>query len=200
MSDDAKKSLRCSFCGKRQEQVGRIIAGPNVYICNECVELCSSILRDEMHNGVNTQQLELPDTLPTPEQIKTYMDRYIIGQDDAKVALSVAVYNHYKRIYFQNDSDVELQKSNILLIGPTGSGKTLFAQTMAKMLDVPFNCAVRYLQLSSNHLIGHSASNTRQHVFFAISERHRLLNLWSLAAQQIRQVSHHCRIDRQSPL
>ena len=121
----ARDSIRCSFCGKRQEQVGRIIAGPNVYICNECVELCSSILRDEMHNGVNTQQLELPDTLPTPEQIKTYMDRYIIGQDDAKVALSVAVYNHYKRIYFQNDSDVELQKSNILLIGPTGSGKTL---------------------------------------------------------------------------
>ena len=137
----ARDSIRCSFCGKRQEQVGRIIAGPNVYICNECVELCSSILRDEMHNGVNTQQLELPDTLPTPEQIKTYMDRYIIGQDDAKVALSVAVYNHYKRIYSQNDSDVELQKSNILLIGPTGSGKTLFAQTLAKILNVPFAIA-----------------------------------------------------------
>ena len=137
----ARDSIRCSFCGKRQEQVGRIIAGPNVYICNECVELCSSILRDEMHNGVNTQQLELPDTLPTPEQIKTYMDRYIIGQDDAKVALSVAVYNHYKRIYFQNDSDVELQKSNILLIGPTGYGKTLFAQTLAKILNVPFAIA-----------------------------------------------------------
>ena len=87
------------------------------------------------------QQLELPDTLPTPEQIKTYMDHYIIGQDDAKVALSVAVYNHYKRIYFQNDSDVELQKSNILLIGPTGSGKTLFAQTLAKILNVPFAIA-----------------------------------------------------------
>ena len=137
----ARDSIRCSFCGKRQEQVGRIIAGPNVYICNECVELCSSILRDEMHNGVNTQQLELPDTLPTPEQIKTYMDRYIIGQDDAKVALSVAVYNHYKRIYFQNDSDVELQKSNILMIGPTGSGETLFAQTLAKILNVPFAIA-----------------------------------------------------------
>ena len=139
--NDEKRAIRCSFCGKRQEQVGRIIAGPNVYICNECVELCSSILRDEMHNGVNTQQLELPDTLPTPEQIKTYMDRYIIGQDDAKVALSVAVYNHYKRIYFQNDSDVELQKSNILLIGPTGSGKTLLAQTLAKILNVPFAIA-----------------------------------------------------------
>ena len=139
--NDEKKSIRCSFCGKKQEQVGRIIAGPNVYICNECVELCSSILHDEMHNGLNEQQLELPDTLPTPQQIKTYMDHYIIGQDDAKIALSVAVYNHYKRIYFQNDSDVELQKSNILLIGPTGSGKTLFAQTLAKILNVPFAIA-----------------------------------------------------------
>ena len=137
----ARDSIRCSFCGKKQEQVGRIIAGPNVYICNECVELCSSILHDGMHNGLNEQQLELPDTLPTPQQIKTYMDHYIIGQDDAKIALSVAVYNHYKRIYFQNDSDVELQKSNILLIGPTGSGKTLFAQTLAKILNVPFAIA-----------------------------------------------------------
>ena len=137
----ARDSIRCSFCGKKQEQVGRIIAGPNVYICNECVELCSSILHDEMHNGLNEQQLELPDTLPTPQQIKTYMDHYIIGQDDAKIALSVAVYNHYKRIYFQNDSDVELQKSNILLIGPTGSGKTLFAQTLSKILNVPFAIA-----------------------------------------------------------
>ena len=137
----ARDSIRCSFCDKKQEQVGRIIAGPNVYICNECVELCSSILHDEMHNGLNEQQLELPDTLPTPQQIKTYMDHYIIGQDDAKIALSVAVYNHYKRIYFQNDSDVELQKSNILLIGPTGSGKTLFAQTLAKILNVPFAIA-----------------------------------------------------------
>ncbi len=94
-----------------------------------------------MHNAERAAELELPDTLPTPEQIKTYMDRYIIGQDDAKVALSVAVYNHYKRIYFQNDSDVELQKSNILLIGPTGSGKTLFAQTLAKILNVPFAIA-----------------------------------------------------------
>ena len=137
----ARDSIRCSFCGKKQEQVGRIIAGPNVYICNECVELCSSILHDEMHNGLNEQQLELPDTLPTPQQIKTYMDHYIIGQDDAKIALSVAVYDHYKRIYFQNGSDVELQKSNILLIGPTGSGKTLFAQTLAKILNVPFAIA-----------------------------------------------------------
>ena len=132
----AKDSIRCSFCGKRQEQVNRIIAGPNVYICDECVQLCSSILRDEMHPNA-TSELELPDTLPTPQEIRTYMDRYIIGQDAAKIALSVAVYNHYKRIYFENKSDVELQKSNILLIGPTGSGKTLFAQTLAKILNVP---------------------------------------------------------------
>ncbi|MGM9557959.1 MAG: ATP-dependent Clp protease ATP-binding subunit ClpX [Oscillospiraceae bacterium] len=136
----ARDSIRCSFCGKRQEQVSRIIAGPNVYICNECIDLCSSILRDEMHAGT-TPELELPDTLPTPQEIKTYMDRYIIGQEDAKVALSVAVYNHYKRIFFAGETDVELQKSNILLIGPTGSGKTLFAQTLAKILNVPFAIA-----------------------------------------------------------
>ena len=136
----ARDSIRCSFCGKRQEQVNRIIAGPNVYICNECIDLCSSILRDEMKNG-ETQDLELHDTLPTPQEIKTYMDRYIIGQDEAKIALSVAVYNHYKRIYFSQETDVELQKSNILMIGPTGSGKTLFAQTLAKILNVPFAIA-----------------------------------------------------------
>ena len=136
----ARDSIRCSFCGKRQEQVNRIIAGPNVYICNECIDLCSSILRDEMKNG-ETQDLELPDTLPTPQEIKTYMDRYIIGQDEAKIALSVAVYNHYKRIYFSQETDVELQKSNILMIGPTGSGKTLFAQTLARVLQVPFAIA-----------------------------------------------------------
>ena len=137
----ARDSVRCSFCGKRAEQVSRIIAGPNVYICNECVDLCSSILADEMHPGGKTSELELPDTLPTPQEIKTYMDRYIIGQDEAKVALSVAVYNHYKRIYFEKDTDIELQKSNIQMIGQTGSGKTLFAQTLAKILNVPFAIA-----------------------------------------------------------
>ena len=136
----ARDSIRCSFCGKRQEQVNRIIAGPNVAICNECVELCAGILRDDMSVS-QAPSFELPDTLPTPQEIKNYMDHYIIGQDDAKVALSVAVYNHYKRIYFENNSDVELQKSNILLIGPTGSGKTLFAQTLAKILNVPFAIA-----------------------------------------------------------
>ena len=136
----SRETIRCSFCGKRQEQVNRIIAGPNVYICNECVTLCSGILQDELSVD-RAPSLELPDTLPTPQEIKTYMDRYIIGQDDAKVALSVAVYNHYKRIFFQTATDVELQKSNILLIGPTGSGKTLFAQTLAKILNVPFAIA-----------------------------------------------------------
>lgn len=135
-----RESVRCSFCGKRQEQVNRIIAGPNVYICDECVNLCNEILRDEIDPG-ETPSFELPDTLPTPQEIKSYLDHYIIGQNDAKIALSVAVYNHYKRIYYENDSDVELQKSNILLIGPTGSGKTLFAQTLAKILNVPFAIA-----------------------------------------------------------
>ena len=136
----ARESIRCSFCGKRQDQVSRIIAGPNVYICNECVSLCNGIIQDEINPG-NAPSLELPDTLPTPQEIKTYMDRYIIGQDQAKISLAVAVYNHYKRIYFEGNTDVELQKSNILLIGPTGSGKTLFAQTLAKILNVPFAIA-----------------------------------------------------------
>ena len=136
----ARETIRCSFCGKRQDQVSRIIAGPNVYICNECVSLCSGIIQDEF-DPMTAPSLELPDTLPTPQEIKTYMDRYIIGQDQAKISLAVAVYNHYKRIYFQGNTDVELQKSNILLIGPTGSGKTLFAQTLAKILNVPFAIA-----------------------------------------------------------
>ncbi|MBQ7255428.1 MAG: ATP-dependent Clp protease ATP-binding subunit ClpX [Oscillospiraceae bacterium] len=136
----AREVIRCSFCGKRKEQVERLIAGPGVYICNECVSLCDGILRDEMRPETE-QTFEMPDSIPTPQEIKTYMDRYIIGQEQAKIALSVAVYNHYKRICFAQDTDVELQKSNILLIGPTGSGKTLFAQTLAKILNVPFAIA-----------------------------------------------------------
>ena len=132
--------IRCSFCGKRENQASRLIAGPGVYICSDCVAACSELLRDEYDMGPNGAP-EAPDRLPTPMEMKTFMDRYIIGQDDAKVALSVAVYNHYKRIYFGSDSEVELQKSNILLIGPTGSGKTLFAQTLAKILNVPFAIA-----------------------------------------------------------
>lgn len=132
--------IRCSFCGKREDQVARLIAGPGVYICSDCVSACSDLLRDEVDIGSH-EGLAAPERLPSPMEMKIFMDHYIVGQDDAKVALAVAVYNHYKRIYFGADSDVELQKSNILLIGPTGSGKTLFAQTLAKILNVPFAIA-----------------------------------------------------------
>ena len=137
----AEKLIRCSFCGKTQGQVERILSGPNAYICNECVELCSALLHENMYETSEHEALEAPDRLPTPKEIKEYMDGYIIGQDEAKIALSVAVYNHYKRVYFGDASEVELQKSNILLIGPTGCGKTLFAQTLAKILNVPFAIA-----------------------------------------------------------
>ena len=137
----AEKLIRCSFCGKTQAQVQRILSGPNVYICNECVALCSTLLQENMYETEEPEDSEVPERLPTPKEIKEYMDGYIIGQDEAKIALSVAVYNHYKRIYFGDVSDVELQKSNILLIGPTGCGKTLFAQTLAKILNVPFAIA-----------------------------------------------------------
>ena len=140
MARKEDQCIRCSFCGKRETQVERLIAGPGVYICSDCVQACSELLRDEMRVD-EKGNLRKPDRLPTPMEIKAYMDGYIIGQEDAKIALAVAVYNHYKRIYLASDSDVELQKSNILLIGPTGSGKTLFAQTLAKILNVPFAIA-----------------------------------------------------------
>lgn len=140
MAKKTEQPVRCSFCGKRESQASRLIAGPGVYICSECVAACSDLLREE-YDLEAPEGLKAPEKLPTPMEIKTFMDHYIIGQDDAKVALSVAVYNHYKRIYFGADSGVELQKSNILLIGPTGSGKTLFAQTLAKILNVPFAIA-----------------------------------------------------------
>ena len=140
MAKNTEQPVRCSFCGKRESQSSRLIAGPGVYICSDCVAACSDLLRDEyeMENGTG---MNAPEHLPTPMEMKSFMDHYIIGQDDAKVALAVAVYNHYKRIYFGSESEVELQKSNILLIGPTGSGKTLFAQTLAKILNVPFAIA-----------------------------------------------------------
>ena len=139
--NDEHKSVRCSFCGKHQEQVARIIAGPGAYICNECVHLCMSILDDAYDPEEPQNDLDIPDVIPTPREIREVLDQYIIGQEAAKVALSVAVYNHYKRIYFGGGEDVELQKSNILLIGPTGCGKTLFAQTLARILKVPFAIA-----------------------------------------------------------
>ena len=139
---DENRTLKCSFCGKPQNKVRKLIAGPGVYICDECIGICSSILEEElgMHTALDEAPLEAPETLPTPKQLKAVLDEYVIGQDRAKVALSVAVYNHYKRI-FRGGDDVELQKSNILMLGPSGCGKTLLAQTLAKTLQVPFAIA-----------------------------------------------------------
>lgn len=134
---DDKKKLRCSFCNKSQEQVRKLIAGPNVYICDECIEICSEIIQDEFEDEL----LDTDINLLKPKEIKEFLDDYVIGQENAKKVLSVAVYNHYKRILAERDFDVELQKSNIIMIGPTGSGKTYLAQTLAKLLNVPFAIA-----------------------------------------------------------
>ena len=141
---DENKTVRCSFCGKPQNKVRKLVAGPNVYICDECINVCASILDDElsMDYGDDTPDVQdAPETLPTPRELKEVLDAYVIGQDEAKVALSVAVYNHYKRIFRGGGDDVELSKSNILMLGPSGSGKTLLAQTLAKTLQVPFAIA-----------------------------------------------------------
>src|SRR6187397_3428869 len=135
----SEKTLYCSFCGKSQHEVKKLIAGPSVFICDECIDLCNEIIRDELPAG--DEQREARGDLPTPAEIKHNLDNYVIGQEPAKRGLSVAVYNHYKRLRHKEKAkkdDVELTKSNILLIGPTGSGKTLLAQTLARMLDVPF--------------------------------------------------------------
>jgi ATP-dependent Clp protease ATP-binding subunit ClpX len=135
---DDKKQLRCSFCGKSQDQVKRLIAGPGVYICDECIELCQEIIEEEFEEDLD----EVLKDIPKPKEIKEFLGQYVIGQEEAKKSLAVAVYNHYKRINkASKDDEVELQKSNIILIGPTGSGKTLLAQTLAKMLNVPFAIA-----------------------------------------------------------
>lgn len=140
---DDRKSIRCSFCGKTQNVANRLIAGNGAYICDECIRLCMNIIADDVDEAEpveQTPELEF-ESLPKPADIKANLDEYIVGQDRAKTVLSVAVYNHYKRILYAGSNDVELQKSNILLIGPTGSGKTLFAQSLAKMLNVPFAIA-----------------------------------------------------------
>ena len=144
--NDVPKSVRCSFCGKAQENVRKIVAGPGVYICDECVDLCNSIIEAELYDddkaGYTLNEL---NDIPSPREIKKVLDDYVIGQEDGKKTLSVAVYNHYKRIAHEEatskDDDVEIQKSNILLLGPTGCGKTLLARTLAKILDVPFAIA-----------------------------------------------------------
>ena len=138
-SEDNGKLLYCSFCGKSQHEVRKLIAGPSVFICDECVDLCNDIIREEVQEAENKGD---SDALPTPKEIKATLDEYVIGQDKAKIVLSVAVYNHYKRLQFgERKGEVELSKSNILLIGPTGSGKTLLAETLARLLNVPFTIA-----------------------------------------------------------
>ncbi len=136
--NDDRKQLRCSFCNKTQDQVRKLIAGPDVYICDECIEVCSEIIEDEFDTPFDDDDAI---NLLKPKEIKEFLDQYVIGQDDAKKVLSVAVYNHYKRILSEKDFDVELQKSNILMLGPTGSGKTYLAQTLARLLNVPFTIA-----------------------------------------------------------
>ena len=140
MSDE-KKSLRCSFCGKREQEVRRMIQAPGARICDQCIQLCMSVLEEDLKNQSSVIEELMPERLPTPREIKEVLDQYVVGQDAAKVTLAVSVYNHYKRIYYGGDEEVQLQKSNILMIGPTGSGKTLFAQTLARMLHVPFAIA-----------------------------------------------------------
>ncbi|MCR4436210.1 MAG: ATP-dependent Clp protease ATP-binding subunit ClpX [Clostridiales bacterium] len=136
---DEKKQLKCSFCGKTQEQVKRLVAGPGVYICDECIELCSEIIEEEFEEAKTDAEL---NDIPKPKEIKEILDQYVIGQEAAKKSLAVSVYNHYKRINTDiKSSEVELQKSNIVMLGPTGSGKTLLAQTLARILNVPFAIA-----------------------------------------------------------
>ena len=138
MPNDKKDEIRCSFCGKTQDEVTRLVEGPGVYICDQCIEFCNALLFDDEAGKKSKPAKKDKDfVLPKPQEIKTKLDQYVIGQDEAKKTLSVAVYNHYKRIYKNDDPDVELNKSNVLMLGPTGVGKTLLAQTLAKILEVP---------------------------------------------------------------
>ena len=142
--NDKERNVRCSFCGKTQEQVEKLIAGPGVYICDECIELCMGIIDENADRSYKPsgKKVNLEEkVLPKPQEIKAKLDEYVVGQEEAKKALSVAVYNHYKRIYLGCNTDVEIQKSNVVLLGPTGVGKTVLAQTLAKIIDVPFAIA-----------------------------------------------------------
>ena len=139
MNGEDKEPKICSFCGRSSDEVENMVTGPGVYICSECIDICHNILLEERKNKAKPGKEPADTKVPTPEEIKEYIDQYVIEQDNAKIALAVAVYNHYKRLFFKGEDDgVELQKSNIILLGPTGSGKTLLAQTLARYLDVPF--------------------------------------------------------------
>lgn len=139
MPNDRDNEIRCSFCGKTQDEVTRLVEGPGVYICDNCIEFCNALLFDDEGGAQKKRKKKQNEefVLPKPQEIKQKLDEYVIGQDDAKKTLSVAVYNHYKRIFKADSADVELNKSNVLMLGPTGVGKTLLAQTLAKILDVP---------------------------------------------------------------
>lgn len=150
-------TVHCSFCGKSQNEVRKLIAGPRVYICNECIDICNEIINADKRNDLASERL----SIPKPAEIKSFLDEYVIGQDETKKKLAVAVYQHYKRIELgkrQSNEDVEIQKSNILLVGPTGTGKTLLAQTLARFLNVPF-CIVDATTLTEAGYVGEDVEN-----------------------------------------